>query len=179
MNFTLPIIAMSNSTIGSVSGPSKKSSGFEKFKNLNTFLRDELTEFRQAIEENIDADYHNADKTTGPLESQMVVIERQGGLANRFVIFLLFLWYAFSAFTLYTNKFIVTSRKADSFIVGTTQMIVTSFSGYVQLKKTLWNKSHSSSQLPSSLNTAKPHYYSPEFVKSMFIIGLLRCIILN
>lgn len=89
------------------------------FKSINTFLKGEFREFRHAIEDNIDADYHNVEKADGgALESQTVVIERQGGLANRFVLFLLFLWYIFSALTLYTNKYIVGTRKADSFIVG-------------------------------------------------------------
>lgn len=174
VNLGMQTISSTTSTTTKPSWSSKKFSSLEKFKNFNAFLKDELQEFRHAIEDNIDADFHNTNKTKGPLESQTVVIERQGGLANRFVLFLLFLWYTFSAFTLYTNKYIVTSRKADSFIVGTTQMIVTSIAGYIQLRKTLWNKSHPSYQLPSLSNHAKPHYFSPEFAKSMFIIGLLR-----
>lgn len=179
MNLSSPTVVTSSLNSNSAaSGSNKKLSSFEKFRNLNKFLKSELNEFRHAIEDNIDADYHNVDKTKGPLESQTVVIERQGGLANRFVLLLLFLWYTFSAFTLYTNKFIVTSRKADSFIVGTTQMIVTSIAGYLQLRKTLWNKSHPSYQLPSSSNIVKPHYFSPEFAKSMIVIGFLRYLIL-
>ena len=47
-----------------------------------------------------------------------VVIEKQGGLTNKFVITLLFLWYLFSALTLYTNKYIITSRHIDPTLVG-------------------------------------------------------------
>jgi hypothetical protein len=87
-------------------------------KGINTLFK-ELNVIRHAIEDNIDdssdVDYHNEENKT---ESQSVVIERQGGLANRFVLFLLFAWYLFSAFTLYTNKYLVGTRKADSFVVG-------------------------------------------------------------
>lgn len=90
------------------------------FKGINSFLK--FDDIRHAIEDNIDsdADSHNENKTSSPhnLESQSVVIERQGGLANKFVLFLLALWYLFSALTLYTNKYIVATRKADSFILG-------------------------------------------------------------
>ena len=97
-------------------------------KMLNAFLKDELREIRHAIEDepldDDDVDYHNSASSSGAksesstIEAQTVVIERQGGLANRFVLFLLVIWYVFSALTLYTNKFIVTTQKADSFIVG-------------------------------------------------------------
>ena len=90
-------------------------SNFNNFQRINTFLKNELAEIRHAVEDNID--YHNERSTPdreslspilpSGVDTQSVVIERQGGLANRFVIFLLLLWYLFSAFTLYTNKYIV------------------------------------------------------------------------
>lgn len=142
--------------------------------DLKSFLKGELREFRHAIEDKpLNEDFHNATKAESAVESQTVIIERQGGLANHFVLFLLFVWYVFSALTLYTNKFIVSNRKSDSFVVGTIQMIVTSISGYIQLRQTLWNKSHPSYQLPS-LSSPSKHYISPHFLKNMFIIGLLR-----
>lgn len=66
--------------------------------------------------------------------SKSVVIEKQGGLANRFVLLLLLLWYMCSALTLYTNKYIMATRKVDPTLIGTFQMIVATLCGYIQLR---------------------------------------------
>ena len=56
--------------------------------------------------------------TSKPNAVPAVAIEKSGGLANRFVLMLLMLWYLFSALTLYTNKYIITSRQIDPTIIG-------------------------------------------------------------
>jgi hypothetical protein len=154
-------------------------SNFNKFQRINTFLKEELAEIRHAVEDNID--YHNdkADRSSVERneETRSVVIERQGGLGNRFVIFLLILWYMFSAFTLYTNKYIVTTQRADPTLIGTFQMFVTCCCGFLQLKTTAWAEPD---HLPLSVHGADHFmnkfnkYASYLFVRNMFIIGLLR-----
>ena len=95
-----------------------KNDSNSRLNHLNKFIKEEFDEFRHAIENDIEEDYHNKIESRNGNDNQSIVIERQGGLANRFVIFLLFLWYLFSAFTLYTNKYIVTTRKANPTIIG-------------------------------------------------------------
>lgn len=95
-----------------------------KLRQLNSFLKEELNQIRNATYKtpvDVDASYHNMNEVRSEksLEAKSVVIERQGGLANKFVLLLLVMWYFFSALTLYTNKYIVTSRKVDPTIMGT------------------------------------------------------------
>lgn len=111
-----------------------------KLRSLNTYIKEEIIQMRNAIKD--DLDYHNKDEIrTDTSEVKSVVIERQGGLANRFVLLLLVLWYFFSALTLYTNKYIVTSNKVDPTIIGTVQMIITCLCGFIQLRFQ-WNKKY-------------------------------------
>ena len=49
---------------------------------------------------------------------QLVLIEKHGGLSNRKVLFICFIWYLFSALTLFTNKYIVTYAKGNPTIIG-------------------------------------------------------------
>jgi hypothetical protein len=173
---------LENSSSNNVHKPSKSllGSNLSTFKNINTFLKEELAEIRHAVEDDID--YHNdrdRSKSSSSLsDTRSVVIERQGGLANRFVVFLLILWYFFSAFTLYTNKYIVTTRRSDPTLIGTFQMLVTCVCGFLQLKKTVWSKQE---HLPVPVHGGSSHfnnkfnkYASYSFVRNMFIIGLLR-----
>jgi hypothetical protein len=95
-----------------------KNDSSSRLNHLNKFIKEEFDEFRHAIENDMDDNYHNKIESRNNNENQSIVIERQGGLQNRFVLFLLFLWYLFSAFTLYTNKYIVTTRKANPTIIG-------------------------------------------------------------
>lgn len=143
------------------------------FTFLNQFVRKEFVAVKHAVEDDIDNDddSHNRKPSDLDTEHKSVLIERQGGLANSFVFFLLFLWYIFSALTLYTNKYIVATRKLDPTLVGTVQMIVTSFFGYVQLKHTQW--AHSGDML-SHIKTNNQHYRTVVFWRNMVIIGFLR-----
>jgi hypothetical protein len=52
------------------------------------------------------------------LNNQNVMIEKQGGLFNRRVLTVFTLWYIFSAFTLFTNKNILTTYKGDPTLLG-------------------------------------------------------------
>ena len=40
------------------------------------------------------------------------------GLRSTRALFLLFLWYLFSAFTLFTNKYVVSYLRVDSMLLG-------------------------------------------------------------
>jgi hypothetical protein len=53
-----------------------------------------------------------------PALQQRVLIEKQGGLSNHLVLYILFIWYLFSALTLFTNKYIVTYAKGNPTIIG-------------------------------------------------------------
>ncbi|CAF0717269.1 unnamed protein product [Brachionus calyciflorus] len=151
----------------------KRILSIEKIKNFNKFIKNEFDAMRHAVEDDIDQDedYHNRKPIDKNTENKSVIIERQGGLANQFVLFLLFLWYFFSALTLYTNKYIVTTRKIDPTLIGTAQMLVTSLFGFFQLRNTHWKHMHATL---SNFNTSSHHYASIWFWKNMFIIGLLR-----
>lgn len=148
------------------------------FSFLNQFVKKEFDAVKHAVEDDIDNDddYHNRKPSDQESEHKSVLIERQGGLANTFVLFLLLLWYFFSALTLYTNKYIVATRKLDPTLVGTVQMIVTSFFGYAQLKHTQWNHS---TDILSHVKSNNHHYKTVVFWKNMFIIGTLRYILKN
>lgn len=144
------------------------------FRFVNKFIKKEFDAVKHAVEDDIDNDddCHNRKPLDQESEHKSVLIERQGGLANTFVLFLLFLWYIFSALTLYTNKYIVATRKLDPTLVGTVQMIVTSFFGYAQLRHTQWN--HSNDMLSNIKSNNHHHYKTIVFWKNMFIIGTLR-----
>jgi hypothetical protein len=114
-------IGSSGGSVGGGGGGGEKL--IKNLKNLNEIIKDEFKQLRHAYEDDIDEqddnDFHNKlEEKTVAADSQTVVIERQGGLANKFVLLLLLLWYLFSALTLYTNKYIVSSRKADATITG-------------------------------------------------------------
>ncbi len=140
-----------------------------------------------------DDGYHNKEEHKLSNNVQAIVIERQGGLANRFVLFLLMLWYLSSAFTLYTNKYLVTTGKAHPTIIGTfsiilfiftcfsdlkiegtVQMLVTSLCGYLQLK---YNEKRMTNQLiapVTTYNKQNDKYRSMLFWRNTIIIALLR-----
>jgi solute carrier family 35 protein E2 len=141
-----------------------------KIKHIDSLIKDEFKELRHAFEENDDLDdFHNKNERKNGQES--VVIERQGGLTNKFVLLLLFLWYLFSGFTLYTNKYIVSNKIADPFLIGTLQMCLTSFCGFIHLKKTHWNTNKNDLIVKS---TRHQTYKSITFWRNFFVIGLLR-----
>lgn len=114
-----------NNNITNSNGVASKTSAFNdlfgsKTNKLRSFIKKEFTELENAFESKTDSneDYHNADSSKSNNDKQSVVIERQGGLRNKFVLVLLILWYMFSALTLYTNKYVVTTRKADPTMIG-------------------------------------------------------------
>lgn len=135
--------------------------------NLNSIVRNELDVLRHAVEDEMDSNSSNSSDHTNS-----IVIERQGGLANKFVLSLLLTWYMFSALTLYTNKYIVTTRKTDPTLVGTFQMIVTSLCGFAQLRRSTWKRG--AGGLTSSFNHNIHRYTSLIFVRNMFVIGFMR-----
>ena len=52
------------------------------------------------------------------LNNQNVLIEKNGGLSNKHVLAILSLWYLFSAFTLFTNKYLVTNGGDPTLLGG-------------------------------------------------------------
>jgi len=77
-----------------------------------------FTSFYRQISNPInDENAHNKNEIRNR-SNDSVVIEKNGGLANKFVLLLLLLWYFCSAITLYTNKYIITSRKVDPTLIG-------------------------------------------------------------
>ena len=69
--------------------------------------------YQQIADQNGD-DTHNKNE----VHLKSVVIEKRGGLKNKFVLTLLLLWYFCSAVTLYSNKYIITTRKVDPTLIG-------------------------------------------------------------
>ncbi|XP_059490914.1 solute carrier family 35 member E2B-like [Neocloeon triangulifer] len=57
----------------------------------------------------------------------------QGGLLSARALLFLLLWYIFSGCTLFLNKYILTYLKGDPTILGTFQMLMTAFCGFVQM----------------------------------------------
>ncbi|CAG2214156.1 SLC35E2 [Mytilus edulis] len=55
------------------------------------------------------------------------------GLLNVRAFFFLILWYIFSAFTLFLNKYILTSLKGDPAVLGAMQMVMTTIFGFLQM----------------------------------------------
>ncbi|CAC5423612.1 SLC35E2 [Mytilus coruscus] len=75
----------------------------------------------------------------------------------------LILWYIFSAFTLFLNKYILTSLKGDPAVLGAMQMMMTTVFGFIQMN------------LPSGfykpvIREGKP----PKFWKNMILLGCMR-----
>lgn len=106
--------------------------------------------------------------------SKSILIEQQGGLANKFVIFLLLLWYLASAFTLYTNKYIMSSRKTDPTLIGTIQMIVTCSCCLIHMKYNQKYKRFDASQLIGSKTDNSNQLKSAKFWANLIIICFLR-----
>lgn len=88
---------------------------YSKVKNMKSFVPNL---YRQLCSSDR-ADTHNVNETKKKLSSsKSVVIEMFGGLKNKFVLLLLCMWYACSALTLFTNKYIISSRKTDPTLIG-------------------------------------------------------------
>jgi len=56
------------------------------------------------------------------------------GLCNFWAVFFLCLWYLFSGFTLFLNKYILSFMEGDATILGGMQMFATLVCGYIQMK---------------------------------------------
>ena len=111
-----------NNNKGSTSKQQTSNSSYGyNLRHLNMMIKDEFDHLKSAYvnEDDDDVDYHNPNSVTSKTtDARSIVIERQGGLANKFVLSLVLLWYFFSALTLYTNKYIVSNGKADPTLVG-------------------------------------------------------------
>jgi len=81
------------------------------------------------------------------------------GLCNVWALVYLGLWYGFSGFTLFLNKYILTTLQGDATVLGCMQMVMTMLCGYLQL--VLEKK---------SISTKKPG----GFYRHIVIVGGLR-----
>ena len=147
-----------------------KNSGWHNVQKATIYLKEKFNEI--FVDNLVEVDTHNKnEKRTNSSVTDSIIIERQGGIRNRFVLILLALWYLFSAFTLYTNKFIVDSQKVNPKLVGATQMIVTSLLGFLQIKHVKIKKSKF--QLMPQ-NNGSNQILTFFFWRNMIIIGSLR-----
>ncbi|XP_050411738.1 solute carrier family 35 member E2A [Patella vulgata] len=88
--------------------------------------------------------------------------EKMGLLNVRAMSFLL-MWYLFSAFTLFLNKYILSTLKGDPSFLGAMQMVMTTVFGFIQM------------YLPLGMYTpvdreGKP----PNFWRNMILVGTMR-----
>ncbi|XP_037078134.1 solute carrier family 35 member E2A-like isoform X2 [Pollicipes pollicipes] len=82
------------------------------------------------------------------------------GLRSPKAWILLVFWYIFSAFTLFTNKYVVSYMQVDSMLLGSCQVMMTVICGCIQL------------QLPCGPQS-KPQTPPPAYYASMLLIGCL------
>jgi hypothetical protein len=153
-----------------------------KLEEFNKIMKREINQIKHAFDYNNNDEfdyYHNKIKH----KQSHVTFEKRGGLSNKFVFLLLIGWYIFSGLTLFTNKYIVVSRKTDPKIIGTTQMLITSICGYYQLTSTLWKKTLDSTTIPTAITTSNKTsgfksnnetFKCRLFWKNILIIGSLR-----
>jgi hypothetical protein len=120
----------------------------------------------------------NEKKLINELGTNAVVIERNGGLRNKYVLFLLCLWYFFSGTTLYTSKYMVATQRANPKIIATTQMFLTSLLGYIQMTVNRRNQMKNDLIINNSSSSSKSQALSRSTwmlcFRNMIIIGLLR-----
>ena len=81
------------------------------------------------------------------------------GLCNVWALWYLLLWYLFSGFTLFLNKYILMTLGGDATLLGTCQMLLTLACGYAQV---VMERKGSVSKKPSS------------FYRHMVIVGGMR-----
>ena len=124
--------------------------------------------------------YNKNEKKLNELSSNAVVIERNGGLRNRFVLSLIGMWYFFSATTLYTSKYIVATQHANPKVIATTQMFMTSLLGYLQMTlahKRSQTKSEFIINSETSTSTSLNRSAWMLCLRNMIVIGLLRFVL--
>lgn len=85
------------------------------------------------------------------------------GLLNIRAFFFLILWYIFSAFTLFLNKYILTTLKGDPAVLGAMQMVMTTICGFIQL------------YIPMGFyKPVKRDGKPPNFWRNMILVGSMR-----
>ncbi|KAK7093487.1 solute carrier family 35 member E2A-like [Littorina saxatilis] len=89
--------------------------------------------------------------------------KEKAGLRDGRAFCFLILWYIFSAFTLFLNKYILTTLRSDPMLLGAMQMVMTAMFGFIQM------------YLPLGFYTpvdreGKP----PNFWRNMVLVGTMR-----
>lgn len=85
------------------------------------------------------------------------------GICNPRAFFFLILWYIFSAFTLFLNKYILATLKGDPAVLGAMQMVMTTVFGFLQM------------YLPLGFYKPVPRDGKPpHFWKNMLLVGTMR-----
>jgi solute carrier family 35 protein E2 len=85
------------------------------------------------------------------------------GLCNTRALFFLILWYLFSGFTLFLNKYILQNLNGDPTLLGTFQMLMTLTFGFIQM------------YLPCGMYVPTVRFSKPPgFIKHMLMVGTMR-----
>ncbi|XP_076060763.1 solute carrier family 35 member E2A-like isoform X2 [Oratosquilla oratoria] len=91
------------------------------------------------------------------------VVDKAKGLNHPRAMLFLMLWYIFSGFTLFLNKYILSYQKADPHVLCGMQMSITMICGCIQLRYPLGTYRPMPSQKKPS-----------NFMKKMFLVGMLQ-----
>lgn len=90
-------------------------------------------------------------------------VTTNAGLRNVRALWYLFLWYFFSALTLFLNKYIIAYMKGDPTLLGCCQMLLTMTGGYIQM------------HFPCGMYKKVTRLKKPAgFVRHMVIVGCMR-----
>ncbi|XP_076472461.1 solute carrier family 35 member E2A-like [Babylonia areolata] len=82
----------------------------------------------------------------------------------------LVLWYIFSAFTLFLNKYILTTLMGDAMMLGVMQMTMTALCGYIQMYFPLGFHTDTTPSATPAPREGRP----PNFWRNMVLVGSLR-----
>uniref|UniRef100_A0ABD2WQ43 Sugar phosphate transporter domain-containing protein n=1 Tax=Trichogramma kaykai TaxID=54128 RepID=A0ABD2WQ43_9HYME len=106
--------------------------------------------------------YHENAEKKHP-DDAVLASDTKGGLANPRAILFLVLWYIFSGFTLFLNKYILTYMQGDPTVLGACQMFMTAICGFIQM------------YFPCGMYKANPQMRRPPgFYKHMTLVGCMR-----
>lgn len=133
--------------------------------NLNKDVESSATsaEMNMYLENSLDAVRTNTGTNKHIVRKLSVDDDEKLGLCNIRAFFFLILWYIFSAFTLFLNKYILATLKGDPAVLGAMQMVMTTVFGFLQM------------YLP--LGFYKPVQREgkpPNFWKNMILVGSMR-----
>ncbi|CAF0879974.1 unnamed protein product [Adineta steineri] len=100
------------------------------------------------------------------LSTEKLLLEVPQGLYHTMAILILILWYISSGATLFSNKYILSHLDGDAFLLGTSQLVVSVISGYIQMRiiHMMNNEIH------------RPPPIMKNVYRDMLLIGAFRCV---